>query len=105
MSKWHWNADEFFGKQLTVYPPKAKGNINDKSLLMICLELHQNATGSADYLNAEQYGQYYHYIANRIKNWKPPLMSSRRFDNAVRELAKATIEECDRFDEAANGKA
>lgn len=90
------DADEVFNKKLSVYgePTPYK---DEPSILEICIELHQNATGSADYLSTKQYDEYYHFLVNKIKNWKPGLEMCKRFDDAVLELAKATLEECNKY--------
>lgn len=62
-------------------------------LLDIALELHNNITGSSDCSSKEELINYRNAIQVAVLTWEPPVCHWARFDNAVRELCEAVLEE------------
>jgi hypothetical protein len=64
------------------------------SLLALCEALHMAKTGAADgYLNQEQVERSLAGLTERLKNWLPSPAFTARYDNAVRALIVATLQE------------
>lgn len=65
-----------------------------KSILEMCLDLHMHNTGASDPLPPATYGEYFHYLCNKVQAWLPSHDGTKQFDDAVLNLVKVTIAEC-----------
>lgn len=69
-------------------------DLNDKTLMDICLDLRMAHNGSADPIPAKETAEALAYLRERLAAWRPsPLPSGARFDECVRQLVLATIDE------------
>ena len=63
-------------------------------LYAICEMLHMSRFGSADPIHPEEVEQLIAYLKKRIEEWTPSGNTSwKRFDDAVKEVVLAAIEE------------
>lgn len=58
----------------------------------MCLNLHMSNTGSSDPLNEDVYKFYLENLLQTLYEWRD-YSHHTLFDNAVKELVKATLEE------------
>lgn len=66
--------------------------MSPKSLLELCLNIHMHHTGASHPL--PEYDKDVRVLVSRLENWQPNLHArSTVFDNAVKELIKATLNE------------
>ena len=70
---------------------------NDETLLDICLETHMATTGASDMLDDEWMVRNRRVLEIAVENWTPSSPRHLRFDNAVLELIKATLEEMESY--------
>lgn len=66
---------------------------DNETLLDICLETHMSHTGSSDPLREEDLQRNILVLQTAVDNWKDELVRSKRFDDAVLELCRATLAE------------
>ena len=64
-----------------------------ETLLDVCMESHMSYTGSSDPLPENELRRNVSVLQTAINHWKPGLLRSKRFDDAVLELCLATIAE------------
>ena len=64
-----------------------------ESLLGICLEVHASITGSSDPLSIERIFRNANILDLAIKHWEESPSFSKKFDDAVKSVIKATLEE------------
>lgn len=67
------------------------------NLLDICLDLHMANTGSFQDVPTNKYKFLVSILKQSIEEWVDGNAKYKSFDEAVRNLIKATIEECQRF--------
>ena len=68
-----------------------------RSLPEVCLNLHMGTNGSADEWCIEDVKEAICLLKWWLAVWKKGLPASRKFDCAVRAMAKATMQEAERF--------
>jgi hypothetical protein len=64
---------------------------NDKTVLDVCLMLHMSNTGSADPLTLEDEDKSLKLLKMMLSKWADSHVSSKRFDDAVKNLIEATL--------------
>ena len=64
-----------------------------EDLLSICLAMHMHHTGASDPLRDETFDRYRRILNLAIHHWHDPVHSPQ-FDECVRNLILATLEEC-----------
>lgn len=62
-------------------------------LLPICQSIHSSVCGSSDPLDPSILDEYIKFLEMRIENWSKSFKDSHRFDNLVKELCLAAINE------------
>jgi len=67
------------------------------NLLDICLDLHMMNNGSYQDMTKEKYEFLVSILKQADEEWFEGNSKYKIFDDAVRNLIKATLEECDRF--------
>lgn len=66
--------------------------MSPKSLLELCLDIHMHHTGASDPL--PEYEKDVRVLVYRLESWQTnPHKQFANFDNAVKELVKATLNE------------
>jgi hypothetical protein len=60
----------------------------------VCEALHMAGNGSSDPLPPEQRRALIKKLMARLQDWGPSPKFSRRYDDAIRDLIWATIQEC-----------
>lgn len=66
---------------------------DNETLLDICIETHMSHTGSSDPLREEDLQRNISVLQTAVDNWKDELVRTKRFDDAVLELCRATLAE------------
>ena len=66
---------------------------DNETLLDVCLETHMSHTGSGDPLREEDLQRNILVLQTAVGNWRQELIRSKRFDDAVLELCRATLAE------------
>lgn len=61
----------------------------------LCAELHQAVTGSGDPLSPKEFATKTSWLRRRLTHWCEGGGLSLAYDNAVKALAIATLDECD----------
>lgn len=64
-----------------------------ETLLDICINTHMALLGSADPLTLIELQRNTEILQKAVDHWQPGRTSSKRFDDAVLELCRATLEE------------
>ncbi len=67
----------------------------DLEILPVCLGLHMAHTGSADPMPAEDKARHVAWLRQRLTDWQPAHAKWERFDEAVKVLIMATLDEVD----------
>jgi hypothetical protein len=65
----------------------------DMDLPSICLALRAGVNGMADYMDVDQVKNGLKMLQMRLDTWESGFKGAERFDNAVKEMVIATIEE------------
>jgi len=73
-----------------------------ETLLDVCLETHMATTGASDMMGDDMMDDEWKVRNRRIletavENWTPSSPRHLRFDNAVLEIVKATLEEMESY--------
>lgn len=63
------------------------------SVLELCELLHMSKTGSGDTIHGKGLGTACKAIVERLAEWEPSKVPATRYDEAVRELLRATLAE------------
>lgn len=66
------------------------------TLPKICIELRQSLCGAADPWPDEDVAACVQLLKDRLESWRPSRPNDERFDNAMREVVRATLAEVDR---------
>lgn len=66
-----------------------------KTLPQICMDVHMYSTGSGPDLGEERYEDYKKTLQIAVDNWKEESPYDKLFDDAVLNLIKATLKECE----------
>ena len=66
---------------------------DNETLLDVCLETHMSHTGSSDPLREEDWQRNILVLQTAVNNWRDELVRTKRFDDAVLELCRATLAE------------
>lgn len=75
-------------------PKESRELMNEgENLLTICLDLRMSNSGAADPLIDSCKERYIKILKKAIRFWESGPEKFKRFDNAVLELCKATLEE------------
>lgn len=62
----------------------------------ICEQLHMAVTGAGDPIDPDQARTMVEFLEARLMNWRPSLtVDSTHYDDAVRILIRAVLDECD----------
>ncbi len=64
-----------------------------ESLLDVCLEVHAGKTGASDPLSGDRILRNYKILRLAIQHWDEGPSFSKKFDDAVKSVISATIEE------------
>lgn len=68
-------------------------NRYEMSVFLACAELHGHHTGSGHQLTDEQVATTLAWLNKRIKDWQPSKPTDKKYDDAVKSLIAATIQE------------
>lgn len=68
-------------------------DLTNKTLLDICLDLRMAHNGSADSMPEAETVEALAYLRERLAAWRPSRTAGARFDECVRQLVLATIDE------------
>ena len=68
-----------------------------ETLLDVCLETHMATTGASDMMDDEWKVRNRRILETAVENWTPSSPRHLRFDNAVLEIVKATLEEIESY--------
>lgn len=63
------------------------------SILNVCEELHMNLNNTSDTLSEQDMEMVANYLQYRLDGWTRGIPSTEKYDNAVKELMKAVLEE------------
>lgn len=64
-----------------------------KRIFDVCEGLHLSHTGAGDHLTNAQYREYVEFLKDRLYTWYVSPVQSMGYDEAVRQLMRATLEE------------
>lgn len=68
-------------------------NRYEMSVFLACAELHGHKTGSGHQLSEEQVAATLRWLNERVKDWHPSKHGDKKYDDAVKALIAATIQE------------
>lgn len=75
-----------------------------RNLLEICLDVHMYTTGSSDDLSPDEYEYDKQTLAIALNNWREEIPRSKAFDDAVKALIQATLNEAQMTTTQEDGK-
>jgi len=73
----------------------------ETGLLATCEELHMNLTGASDCASAQEMIDMRNAIMVAVNTWEPSASFSRKYDDAVKALCQAVLDEAFELDKQA----